>query len=72
MDVSRGGVLLSLDGDLEVGTECVVRFFVPSEQVSPQTCKGHVLRTVKQNSGFNVAVQFARSLEVLELPSPMA
>lgn len=69
-DLSRGGVSLRLDGRVDVGTECVVRFFVPSDQIYPQTTRGKVLRAVESNSSSDVAVQFSQPLEILKLWSP--
>jgi hypothetical protein len=68
-DVSRGGVLLSLHGNVDVGIECVVRLEVERDQISPRTSRGTVLRVVNHNSVSDVAVQFAEPLQVLSPPS---
>jgi len=68
-DVSRGGMLLSVDEELAVGTECVVRFLVPQRQILPPTTSGIVLRAEPSQMGCEIAVEFARSLEVLDLSS---
>jgi hypothetical protein len=68
-DLSLGGVLLSLHERVHVGIECMVRLDAQSDQIAPQTSRGTVLRVVKHNSVFDVAVQFSQPLELLKLPS---
>ena len=68
-DVSRGGMLVHIEEELEIGTECVVRFLAPTNRILPPITGGIVLRTRPNSSGTEVAVEFTKILEVLELSS---
>ena len=68
-DVSRGGLLLYVNEEMAVGTECAVRFLVPPHQILPPITSGIVLRAEPRQSGTEIAVEFTTSLELLELSS---
>jgi len=68
-DVSRGGILLSADEEIAVGTECVVHFLVSKHQIEPLTTSGIVLRAELRQSGYDIALEFTTSLQVLKLAS---
>jgi hypothetical protein len=68
-DLSLGGVLLSLHEEVDVGIECMVLLDAQRDQIAPRTSRGTVLRVVKRNSVFDVAVEFSQPLDVLNLPS---
>jgi hypothetical protein len=68
-DVSCGGMLLSVNGELTVGTECVVRFLAPTHRILPPITAAIVLRAEPRQSGTDIAIEFSTSLKVLELSS---
>ncbi len=57
VDLSRGGVLMTVDLHVEVGARCTVRF--PMAGVDgPEVKSGRVVRSGPVGSGFLVALQF--------------
>jgi len=68
-DVSRGGMLMNVDEELAVGTECVVRFLAQTPRILPPTTTAIVLRAEPRPSGTDIAIEFTTSLELLELTS---
>ncbi len=71
-DLSLGGMSLRLGDALEVDTECIVHFHVPTQQISPPTTGGTVIRCAANSSGTDIAVQLSPILETLKLPLQMA
>ncbi len=66
-DVSLGGLLLNIDEELAVGSECVVRFLSPTHRILPPTTGGIVLRAEPRRLGTDIALEFTTLLEVLDL-----
>lgn len=66
IDVSRGGMLISVDKDVILGARCRVEFLDSKGQIEPDQTWGRVRRVVPRKEGFNLAVQFDKPLAVLE------
>lgn len=66
VDISRGGVRLTLDEELEVGTECYLRF-PEDDRFRPKTVAGTVRRLDLDTHGYLAAVEFAEPLASLRL-----
>ena len=57
VDLSRGGVLMIVNQQVDVGAHCTVRF-PKAEANSPEIKSGTVVRSGPGESGFLVALQF--------------
>lgn len=66
VDISRGGVRLTLDEELEVGTECSLRF-PEDERFQPRTVTGTIRRLDHAVDGYLAAIEFAEPLASLRL-----
>jgi len=66
VDISRGGVRLTLDEELEVGTECSLRF-PEDERFLPKTVTGTIRRLDLDTHGYLAAIEFAEPLASLRL-----
>jgi len=66
IDVSRGGMLISVEQDVIPGARCRVEFIDSRGQIEPPKTWGRVRRAIPRKGGFNLAVEFDEPLEVLK------
>lgn len=65
IDVSRGGMLISVAQDVIPGARCRVQFIDSDGRIEPEKTWGRVRRAIPWKGGFNLAVEFDEPLEVL-------
>lgn len=67
IDISLGGMLIRVDQDVIPGARCDVRFTNADGQIEPDKTWGRVRRSRAAGQGFELAVQFEKPLESLQV-----
>lgn len=69
VDISRSGMRLHLTEEMEVGTDCTIRFPEDDGRFRPTTADGIIRRLERRDEVFLVVVEFREPLASLRLES---
>jgi len=67
VNISRGGIMASVDRRLPLRARCRIHFPDAAHRIRPTETGGEVLRISRQGKGFLVGIKFDEPLEVLEV-----
>jgi hypothetical protein len=67
IDISRGGMLVSVKQEVLPGAHCAVHFLDSKGMIEPERITGRVRRSAKVNNAFHLAMEFDTQLDKLDV-----